>query len=65
MQDKVWTREERGRLEVCSSPSSKLKRLLFSDSPNPSDFQSEQESPVSSKSPFFPRGKVVIRNPMS
>jgi hypothetical protein len=57
MQDKVWTREERGRLEDCSSPSSKLKRLLFSDSPSPSDSQSEQESPVSSKSLSFAMGE--------
>ncbi|GMY17256.1 retrotransposon gag domain-containing protein, partial [Fagus crenata] len=55
--DKVWTREERGRLEDCSSPSSKLKRLLFSDSPTLSDSQSEQESPVSSKSPSFSMGE--------
>ena len=57
MQDKVWTREEMGRLEDCSSPSSKLKRLLFSDSPTPSDSQSEQESRVSSKSPSFSTGE--------
>ena len=49
MQDKVWTREEMRRLEDCSSPSSKLKRLLFSYSPSPSDSQFEQESQVSSK----------------
>ena len=57
MQENVWTREERGRLEDCSSPSLKLKRLLFSDSPSPSDSQSEQESPVSSKSPSFAMGE--------
>jgi hypothetical protein len=37
MQDKVCTRVERGRLEDCSSPSLKLKRLLFNDSPTLSD----------------------------
>jgi hypothetical protein len=57
MQDKVWTREKRGRLEDCSSPSSKLKRLLFNDSSSPSDSQFEQESPVSFKSLSFAVGE--------
>ena len=44
-------------MEDCSSPSLKLKRLLFNDSPTLSDSQSEQESLVSSKSPSFAMGE--------
>jgi hypothetical protein len=57
MHDKVWTREERERLEDCSSPSLKLKRFLSNDSPSLSDSQFDQESLVSSKSPSFAIGE--------